>query len=44
MKEKLKRIEAKAKLGLALTEREKAYYVFFSKIIDREVVNGSSKI
>lgn len=44
MKEELKRIEAKARLGLALTEREKAYYVVFSKTIDKEVVNGPTKI
>lgn len=40
-KGKLRRIEAKAKLGLPLTDQEKAYYVVFSKVIKREVVNGT---
>lgn len=40
-KGKLRKIEAKAKLGLALTDQEKAYYVVFSKVIKREVVNGT---
>lgn len=40
----LKRIEAKAKLGLPLTDSEKAYYVVFSKVIKREVVNGTMEM
>ncbi len=38
---KLKRIEAKARLGLPISNGEKAYYILHSKIIDVEVVNGS---
>lgn len=43
-KGRLRKIEAKAKLGLPLTDQEKAYYVVFSKVIRREVVNGTTNI
>lgn len=43
-KGKLRKIEAKAKLGLPLTDGEKAYYVVFSKVIRREVVSGTMEI
>ena len=40
-KQKLKKIEAKARLGLPISNEEKAYYILHSKIIDREVVKCS---
>jgi len=43
-KGKLKKIEAKAKLGLPLTDQEKAFYVVFSKVIKREVINGTIEL
>ena len=43
-KGKLRKIEAKAKLGLPLTDQEKAYYVVFSKIIKREVISGTMEM
>lgn len=37
-KDNLKRIEAKAKMNMPLTNEEKAYYMLFSKSYDMEVL------
>lgn len=41
---KVKNIEAKAQLGLPLTDQEKAYYVVFSRVISKAVVDGTANI
>lgn len=43
-KDKLKKIEAKIKLGLPLTKEEKAYYILFSKELSLEVLNATVTI
>lgn len=43
-KGKLRKIEAKARLGLPLTDGEKAYYVVFSRVIKREVISETMEI
>ena len=36
-KDKLKKIEAKMKLGLPLTKKEKSYYFIYSNALDLEI-------
>lgn len=42
-KKKLKKIEAKANLGLPISEKEKKFYFAFAKLLDREVLNAPIK-
>lgn len=44
MRRGLMKIIEKAKQGIALTDQEKAYYMVYSKYINKEVMNGSTKI
>ena len=44
MKSKLKKIEAKMKLGLPLTKEEKAYYILFAKELNLGVLNATVKV
>lgn len=41
--DKIKRIEAKVKLGLPLSVEEKAYYTLHSKVLDMDVLNAAVK-
>lgn len=41
---KIKQIEAKARLGLPLTDEEKTFYAVFAKVIKREVISGTTNI
>ena len=40
-KEKLRRIESKAKLGLPLTTEERSFYILYSKVVDMSVANAA---
>ena len=42
-KDKIKKIEAKVKLGLPITKEERALYIIHAKVFDMEVLNATVK-